>query len=526
MRGRRVKEEWEMSDEEKVNAPVTGSPEAPTAGGTVVRKAKRWPIVISAIAVVAIAVLVAFLHWHEEPTFCNAFCHQPMDRYVEGYYSQDKSMEAAVHEQNGVTCLGCHWTQAKMMDLVNEVVVWVTDGFTDPLPDETGIANDEFCGKCHDGVTAPTKESATADMPYDPHNIPADVAMHQTAGADGGEIICADCHKAHKASTMMCAECHADYFNAENGTIPEGWAVPEDAKAQVTEKYGVFDPHNYPTDVAMHETAGSDGGPILCADCHKPAGEPSVMVCAQCHADSFTTENGLVPEGWVVPEGAIDVLSMAAAAAAEEPEDDATADAASADVSAVADGTYTGEAKGMESTIKVTVTVAGGKITDLQAEGQETEGIGSKALDELPGAIVSAGTVDGVDGVAGATITSNAIFDATKAALASAGGATTDGGSDDAAAADASTVADGTYEGAGKGMGGDVPVTVTVSGGKITEVTVGENSETPGIGDKAVEQLPAKIVEAGTTEGVDAISGATITSKAIFSAIDEALANA
>ncbi len=507
-----------MSDEEKVNAPVTGSPEAPAAGGTVVRKAKHWPVVISAIAVVAIAVLVAFLHWHEEPTFCNAFCHQPMDRYVEGYYSQDMSMEAAVHEQNGVTCLGCHWTQAKMMDLVNEVVVWATDGFTDPLHDETGIANDEFCGKCHDGVTAPTKESATADMPYDPHNIPADVAMHQTAGADGGAIICSDCHKAHKASTMMCAECHADYFNAENGTIPEGWAVPEDAKAQVSEKYGIFDPHNYPTDVAMHQTAGADGGPIACADCHKPAGEQSVMICAQCHADSFTTENGLVPEGWVVPEGAIDVLSMAAAAAAE-PEEDSSA--ASADVSAVADGTYTGEAQGMESTIKVSVTVAGGKITELTAEGQETEGIGSKALDELPGAIVAAGTTDGVDGIAGATVTSKAIFDATNAAL---GG----GSSDDAAASDGavdvSAIADGTYEGTGKGIGGDVPVSVTVAGGKITEVTVGDNSETQGIGTKAIEQLPAKIVEANGVEGVDAISGATVTSKAIFTAVEEALA--
>ena len=92
-----------------------------------------------------------------------------------------------------------------------------------------------------------------------------------------------------------------------------------------------------------------------------------------------------------------------------------------------------------------------------------------------------------------------------------------------APAADASAVADGTYEGSAKGMGGEVPVTVTVAGGKITEVTVGENSETQGIGTKAIEQLPAKIVEAGTTEGVDAVAGATITSKAIFEAIATAL---
>ncbi|MBS5451743.1 MAG: FMN-binding protein, partial [Coriobacteriia bacterium] len=75
----------------------------------------------------------------------------------------------------------------------------------------------------------------------------------------------------------------------------------------------------------------------------------------------------------------------------------------------------------------------------------------------------------------------------------------------------ASAAADGTYEGTGKGIGGNVPVTVTVEGGKITAVEVGENSETQGIGTKAIEQLPAKIVEANGVEGVDAISGATVT---------------
>ena len=91
---------------------------------------------------------------------------------------------------------------------------------------------------------------------------------------------------------------------------------------------------------------------------------------------------------------------------------------------------------------------------------------------------------------------------------------------------DVSTVADGTYEGAGKGIGGNVPVTVTVEGGKITAVEVGENSETQGIGSKAIEQLPDAIVAANGTEGVDAVSGATVTSKAIFDAVNTALASA
>ena len=104
--------------------------------------------------------------------------------------------------------------------------------------------------------------------------------------------------------------------------------------------------------------------------------------------------------------------------------------------------------------------------------------------------------------------------------------ASEDDGSDEVGSLDLSAVADGTYEGTGKGMGGDVPVTVTVEGGKITAVEVGDNSETQGIGTNAIEQLPAAIVEAGTTDGVDSVGGATVTSNAIFEAIANALATA
>ena len=85
---------------------------------------------------------------------------------------------------------------------------------------------------------------------------------------------------------------------------------------------------------------------------------------------------------------------------------------------------------------------------------------------------------------------------------------------------------DGTYEAVGTGLGGDVPVTVTIEGGKIASVEVGENSETQGIGSNAIEQLPSAIVAANGTTGVDGVSGATITSNAIFSAVEECLAQA
>ena len=102
-------------------------------------------------------------------------------------------------------------------------------------------------------------------------------------------------------------------------------------------------------------------------------------------------------------------------------------------------------------------------------------------------------------------------------------------GKDDAAEGDAAAAGsykDGEYTAEGKGIGGKVPVTVTVKDGKISDVTVGDNSETQGIGSKAIEQLPDAIVEANGTEGVDAVSGASVTSKAIFTAVEDCLEQA
>ena len=95
-----------------------------------------------------------------------------------------------------------------------------------------------------------------------------------------------------------------------------------------------------------------------------------------------------------------------------------------------------------------------------------------------------------------------------------------------AEASAAATYSDGTYEASGTGMGGDVPVTVTVEGGKVASVTVGDNAETQGIGTNAIEQLPSAIVEANGVAGVEGVSGATITSNAIFTAVEECLAQA
>ena len=49
------------------------------------RKGRRWPIVVGVIAAVVVAAGAGFWVWHEQPSFCAAICHTPMDEYLETY---------------------------------------------------------------------------------------------------------------------------------------------------------------------------------------------------------------------------------------------------------------------------------------------------------------------------------------------------------------------------------------------------------------------------------------------------------
>ncbi len=88
-----------------------------------------------------------------------------------------------------------------------------------------------------------------------------------------------------------------------------------------------------------------------------------------------------------------------------------------------------------------------------------------------------------------------------------------------------------------KGYGGDIKITVGVNmEGKVTGIKIGDNTETPGLGSKATEEPflsqfdnlfvkePLRVVK-GTkskTEEINAVSGATITSKAVVKAVQAA----
>lgn len=83
----------------------------------------------------------------------------------------------------------------------------------------------------------------------------------------------------------------------------------------------------------------------------------------------------------------------------------------------------------------------------------------------------------------------------------------------------------GTYTAEAQGNGGMVPVTVTFSDTEILSVEIGENSETAGIATPVLENFPTQIVE-GQTLNIEAVSGATITSKAVLAAVADCVAQA
>ena len=59
----------------------------------------------------------------------------------------------------------------------------------------------------------------------------------------------------------------------------------------------------------------------------------------------------------------------------------------------------------------------------------------------------------------------------------------------------------GTYEGVGKGLMGDIKVSVEVTENAIVSVTVTEQNETPSIAGPALEQIPAAIDAANALFG-------------------------
>ncbi|MBQ9433209.1 MAG: FAD-dependent oxidoreductase [Synergistaceae bacterium] len=96
----------------------------------------------------------------------------------------------------------------------------------------------------------------------------------------------------------------------------------------------------------------------------------------------------------------------------------------------------------------------------------------------------------------------------------------------DSAVGAAESKAGDTYVGTSdNGMGGPVQVQISVNDKKITDIKILKQSETPGIGDVAFEPLIKSALEK-QSPNLDAVSGATITTKAFCEALTKAMVKA
>lgn len=221
------------------------------------RSKKKAGIVAGVVAAVVVVAGAGFYVWHEQPSFCNAICHIPMDAYVESYLDGEydkygvaleseeakNGMLAYMHGHSltgqSVDCLGCH--VPTLQEQISEGIGWVTGGYEvipqnlqgqwplatrslDDLVEARGLESGSlFCMNdgCHvtssgDPMTREDLIAETADLSEarNPHEEPH------------GEVACGDCHKAHTQSVNACSECHDD------APLPEGWLSVSAAKIQ------------------------------------------------------------------------------------------------------------------------------------------------------------------------------------------------------------------------------------------------------------------------------------------------------
>ena len=175
-------------------------------------------------------------------------------------------------------------------------------------------------------------------------------------------------------------------------------------------------------------------------------------------------------------------------------------------------GTYEGSGQGYGGTVTVTITVDENSITDVTVAGEgETPTVGGAAFEDLGAQIKEKGA--DIDGVSGATLTSNGAKEAAAAAIAAAKG--------ESAGSEALSFTAGTYTASAAGYNADLMLDVTFSDTAVTDIKVNTSKETDHVGTSAFDIMFADIIAANGT-GVDMVSGATFTGRAVKEAVNAA----
>ena len=179
-------------------------------------------------------------------------------------------------------------------------------------------------------------------------------------------------------------------------------------------------------------------------------------------------------------------------------------------------GEYEATSKGFGGDVTVKLTVGDTEIKNVEITADdETPEIGGKAIETLKENILKANG-DEIDGVSGATFTSDAVKNAYNEAIASAKGSSNE---------ETAQVKDGKYTTKAMGHEDWVYVTTQFKDGAIVSCSTTSHEETMGIGNYAAARIPARILENQSLE-VDSVSGATVTSNAVKKAVKDAIEQA
>lgn len=157
----------------------------------------------------------------------------------------------------------------------------------------------------------------------------------------------------------------------------------------------------------------------------------------------------------------------------------------------------------------------------------ETPGLGDKVtnkdfLSQFAGKGIEDPIAKGtdIDAISGATSSSMAVIGSVRRAVQFVGSYA---GLIEDTAIDFAQIPDGVYTGSGRGFGGEITVDVTFAGGELKEVKIISHSESAGIADPALNQVPKSMVDEQAID-VDTVSGATMSSEGIIAAVRNALA--
>ena len=147
---------------------IAGTPEAAGASPAPKRRGRRTAVVAAVVAAILVVAGVGMWVWHEQPSFCGAICHTPMDNYLTTYESDlnspatDKwgnevadphTMLAAYHGKLGNDCMDCH--VPTLSEQIGEGAAWVAGNYNFPLVERTASELTKASGRDADELCLP-----------------------------------------------------------------------------------------------------------------------------------------------------------------------------------------------------------------------------------------------------------------------------------------------------------------------------------------------------------------------------------